>query len=516
MPSKNATVSTVAVTISLKNLRSHAIKVRVSEKPFASRCGMRTKGNGMSLRSLIVAMALFALVSCGGGGSGSSLDPPASVSTPTYLITGTITEGATTGVSGVTVTLSGASSASTVTDASGNYSFSGLGSGNYTMTPSLTGYTFSPADLAVTVTGADVTGQNFTATPPAAIQLPKTGQTASYAADDDGAEQQGVAWPNPRFTNNSDGTVSDNLTGLVWLKNANCFGGSIWSAALTHANTLANGACGLTDGSTVGQWRLPNVNELRSLVDYSQSNPPLPSGYPFTGVVSTGSYPYYWTSTTNPLDLGGALSIGMYAGDVYYWGTASSMYVWPVRSGQTTGTAQVAQTGQTLCYDGNYHQIPCSGTGQDADKAAGAGWPSPRFTDNGNGTITDNLTGLVWLKNGNCFGTVATWGSALTDAVGLASGACGLTDGSTAGQWRLPNVDELASLLTNESQANVGTWLNSQGFSNAAGDFWSSSTYAITPGNAWTIGGIYVTPNYNKNTPGIFLHVWPVRSQLAD
>ena len=52
--------------------------------------------------------------------------------------------------------------------------------------------------------------------------VPKTGQTTGYATGDDGALQKGVAWPNPRFTDNGDGTVTDNLTGLIWLKNANC------------------------------------------------------------------------------------------------------------------------------------------------------------------------------------------------------------------------------------------------------------------------------------------------------
>jgi 6-phosphogluconolactonase (cycloisomerase 2 family) len=61
------------------------------------------------------------------------------------------------------VSLSGASSATATTDASGSYSFSGLANGSYTVTPSLTGYTFAPASLAVTVNGADVTGQDFAA-----------------------------------------------------------------------------------------------------------------------------------------------------------------------------------------------------------------------------------------------------------------------------------------------------------------------------------------------------------------
>ena len=54
--------------------------------------------------------------------------------------------------------------------------------------------------------------------------VPKTGQTTSYATGDDGELEKGVAWPNPRFTDNNNGTVTDNLTGLIWLKHANCFG----------------------------------------------------------------------------------------------------------------------------------------------------------------------------------------------------------------------------------------------------------------------------------------------------
>ncbi len=65
---------------------------------------------------------------------------------------------------GVSVILSGASTATTVTDASGNYSFGGLTNGNYTVTPSLAGYAFAPASRSVTVNGASLNAQNFTAT----------------------------------------------------------------------------------------------------------------------------------------------------------------------------------------------------------------------------------------------------------------------------------------------------------------------------------------------------------------
>jgi inhibitor of cysteine peptidase len=83
------------------------------------------------------------------------------ITTPTYSISGTV-GGAV--QLGVTITLTGSGSNSTTTDASGNYSFSGAANGSYTITPSKTGYTFSPLSLSITVSNANLTGQNFTAT----------------------------------------------------------------------------------------------------------------------------------------------------------------------------------------------------------------------------------------------------------------------------------------------------------------------------------------------------------------
>ncbi len=83
--------------------------------------------------------------------------------TITYSISGTVTSGGT-GLSGVTMTLSGAANKTTSTDANGNYSFTALANGSYTITPTLTNYTFSPASRTVPVSGANVTGQDFTGT----------------------------------------------------------------------------------------------------------------------------------------------------------------------------------------------------------------------------------------------------------------------------------------------------------------------------------------------------------------
>ncbi|MBF0108779.1 MAG: DUF1566 domain-containing protein [Magnetococcales bacterium] len=158
----------------------------------------------------------------------------------------------------------------------------------------------------------------------------KTGQTTSYAAGDDGALQKGVAWPNPRFTDNSNGTVTDNLTGLIWLKSANCFNPQDWTSALATAKGLANGQCDLADGSVAGDWRLPNINELESLVDYSHHWLYQEAGYPFSGVRLS----HYWSGSTHAHYTSGAWYVHLGYGIVYHNDKANSNLVWPVRGGE--------------------------------------------------------------------------------------------------------------------------------------------------------------------------------------
>ncbi|MBI5100897.1 MAG: DUF1566 domain-containing protein [Nitrospirae bacterium] len=173
------------------------------------------------------------------------------------------------------------------------------------------------------------------------VGIPKTGETTTNGAGSDGVLKKGVAWPGPRFTA-SNGAVTDNLTGLVWLQDANCYAlagginkaapGSLnWADALTWTNSLASGACGLSDGSAAGDWRLPNINELNSLMDASRSNPALPAGHPFTGVQADN----YWSSTTPGAMPGNAMMFHMGYGDVNLDADLSTpRFVLPVRGGQ--------------------------------------------------------------------------------------------------------------------------------------------------------------------------------------
>jgi hypothetical protein len=162
----------------------------------------------------------------------------------------------------------------------------------------------------------------------ATAPVSQTGQTTSYETGDDGDLQLGVKWPDPRFTDNGDGTVRDHLTGLIWLKNANCFGAKIWHDALNASNNLATGQCGLSDGSSPGDWHLSNVRELQSLIDYGNYNPALPTGHPFSNVQSS----FYWSSTTYANGPSNAWLVYMSLGHVSNDHKDNPNYVWPVRS----------------------------------------------------------------------------------------------------------------------------------------------------------------------------------------
>jgi hypothetical protein len=137
-------------------------------------------------------------------------------------------------------------------------------------------------------------------------------------------------WAGVRFTDNGDGTITDNLTALIWLKNANCWGNLKWANALTNCNALADGQCGLTDGSSAGDWRLPNINELHSLIDLRQDNPALPSGHHFDNVQSY----VHWSSTSSIFSGSQAYCMGIQYGGVSGCSKLLAAEVIPVRGGQ--------------------------------------------------------------------------------------------------------------------------------------------------------------------------------------
>ena len=350
----------------------------------------------------------------------------------------------------------------------------------------------------------------------ATIELPRTGQTTCYDAGgaeidcggtgQDGATQVGAELPVPRFTTDYYGlTVLDNLTGLMWAFDSRtpdpydpgppiCAPDErkILEWVIEHTVVTEEGvytyytypvldyiAC-LNSNGFLGHsdWRLPNREELRSLIfDYSMSGPALPEGYLFINV--EGGY-NYWSSTStfdwswNEDDevwerqwTNGIGSMNMWSGSE----SSGGEFVWPVRAGVTDGTpdpaypANLRKTGQNIS----------AGPGDDGDLdilgvpgRAGVAWPDPRFTviycdasgpctnpaedcdlDPSNDVVTDNLTGLIWIRLPD--NIHRTWEESLAYANDL--DRCGYSN------WRLPNINELTSMIHNGEQ-DIAAWLN--------------------------------------------------------
>lgn len=342
------------------------------------------------------------------------------------------------------------------------------------------------------------------------VQLPRTGQAVCYepsggpvgcpGTGQDGDLKAGAPWPNPRFMASGD-CVTDRLTGLMWVKAPDSTKRS-WGNALAHANAME--LCDHAD------WRLPNANEMESLVNAEVTNTASwLNGQGFTAIQPDA----YWTSTSETWMLPASISplaVNMRYGDLQYRGQDS--LAWPVRTAGIVSTVDLPATGQVVSY----------GPRDDGALRQGIAWPPNRLEDMGDGTVADHLTGLIWLQDLNCRDTVAgvprtygrlDWANALTWSNGLGDGACSLSDGSNAGDWRLPNRKELMSLL-DRSQFYLALPAGHPFLNGDWGDsYWTSTTYADDPRYAWLINlrnGVLV------NDSKIYSHyVVPVRSEPA-
>jgi hypothetical protein len=226
-------------------------------------------------------------------------------------------------------------------------------------------------------------GVTVTAATPVLVSVPDTGQTGDYTALF-GEDSDYLIHP-PSYTVNGDGTVTDAVTGLMWQQQDD---GTTrdWATAMSYCDTLAVGGH--------SGWRLPDNRELLTIADYGTSNPSIDT----TAFPNTRSS-YYWTSTEFNLDTTNAWDVMFDIG--------------------VNDTSRIAKT--------KTHYVRCVRGSESR----------PVLTDNGDGTVTDETSSLVWQKTDDNVGRV--WTDALTYCEGLS--LAGQTD------WRLPNIKELMSLI---------------------------------------------------------------------
>ncbi len=272
--------------------------------------------------------------------------------------------------------------------------------------------------------------------------LPDTGQTTTYTATF--GEDQDYLINTPSYTNNGNGTITDNVTGLMWQQ---VDGGEMTiENATIYCNDLSLG--GFSD------WRLPTPIESFSILNHQNTNPALNTTY-FTLTAAE----YWWTS--------------VYEKD-------STTKVWCTNAGGGIGNHPKTET------------ISAGGTKKFHARAVRNPIPTAtianHFTDNGDGTITDNLTQLIWQKTPNS--TAQTWEQALAYAEGLTIGS--------SSDWRLPNIKELQS-LNNELATNPSVfapYFSSLGIHN----YWSSTTLPNQTLSAWYWNTIFGITTYSIKT----------------
>ena len=205
-----------------------------------------------------------------------------------------------------------------------------------------------------------------------------------------------------------------------------------------------------------------------------------------------------------------------------------------ITSTSPTPSARIASTRNTLYRNGGVRvawnfqgtagtNSSNGGNGEDGTRTSAAG-PcvdnGKRYTDCGNGTVADTVTGLIWLKQSNCL-PATNWEDAKKAAAALKDGDCMLKDGSSPGDWRLPTDKEWEATMENAKSLqcsgpvltnDAGTACMSAGPSSFTGVeadyFWSSTPLE---GNPQAVFGDVDHGNLLKGNLNNTLRVWPVR-----
>ncbi len=343
-----------------------------------------------------------------------------------------------------------------------------------------------------------------------------------------------VAQPEESAVVFSWGPVTDAASYVIYWRASDGSGTSLSVTATSYMHTgLINGVTyiySVTALDTMGREGIKSV-EVAAIPKAKITPPPAPTAlsaeagdaqvvFTWQAVTGAASYTVYWQSA------GGAVESLSVSGTVFTHnglvnGTSYTYWLKAVNatgqesspSGSFTATPQVVATPPPVVVPPPVVESPPS--------------PAPssyRYTDNGDGTVTDNSSGLIWLKNANCFG-YQNWETARQSAANLAHGQCGLSDGSTQGMWRLPTKEEWVAMIDKKyidrenyrqpvlsNAAGTGPWKEGDAFSGVqAYPYWSSTPFATDTDYAWYVyldnGFVSIDRKTNSN------YVWPLRGR---
>lgn len=233
----------------------------------------------------------------------------------------------------------------------------------------------------------------------------------------------------PSYTDNRDGTVADNVTGLMWQQKADK-GKYNWESATDSCGSLS--LAGHSD------WRLPTSMELMSIVHYGKSTPAVDTKY-FHNVEGS----WWWTSSTLASNSNKAYDVIFYRhGYIDLWDKSDESYFRCVRGGNNSAN-------------------------QDS--------MAERFTDNGDTTVTDNYVGLMWQQGET---SSMAWEPALM--------YCNNLKQAGHNDWRLPNVKTLQSLVDSSKYGPViDTTYFPETYSSLS--YWTSTSDQERPKRGWTV-----------------------------
>jgi len=269
----------------------------------------------------------------------------------------------------------------------------------------------------------------------------------------------------PVWSVDADGAVVvDHTTELTWTRGPDITGDGVidtddkmtWSEAAAYVDTLnAQGYGGYSD------WRLPSIRELYSLYDARGTD---------ISADSTGGIPFIDTDYFNFSY--GDTAAGDRDIDMQY--ISSTIYVATVMNNQECFFGVNFADGRIKCY-------PTSGAKYAQYVRGNSAYAINDFVDNGDQTISDNGTGLMWQKSDSGYGMI--WSDAL--------GYCQYLSHAGHDDWRLPDIKELQSIVDySRSPETTGTpaidpVFDSTAITNEAGEtdwpyYWSSTTHKTT------------------------------------